>query len=216
MPTPSVFIIGDSISCYYGRHLEGMLRGQFRYDRKVGTHKLKNLDDGTDGVNGGDSRMVLAYLTGMLKHRSFRPDWLLLNCGLHDVKTDLATCQRQVGIGEYQDNLRTISAMVRQRDIRLVWVRSTPVNDRYFHDREVPASLATSRFNADIVRYNRVADRVMRGQGVPILDLYTFTRNLGAGVYSDNVHFNETGAMAQAAFLAGCLFRLRDERALAR
>ena len=42
-----VFVIGDSISCYYGRHLEGMLKEMWKYDRKGGKHTFKDIDDGT-------------------------------------------------------------------------------------------------------------------------------------------------------------------------
>lgn len=39
-----------------------------------------------DGPNGGDSQMVLAYLKSRLADRTFEPDVIMLNCGLHDIK----------------------------------------------------------------------------------------------------------------------------------
>jgi len=50
----------------------------------------------------------------------------------------------------------------------------------------------------------------MADHDVPIIDLFSFTRNLGDGIYlngTDHVHFNDAAAAQQAAFLAGWLSR---------
>lgn len=200
----SIFVIGDSISCYYGRHLEGMLEGRFAYDRKGGTHKLADLDDNTDGVNGGDSSNVLTYLAAMKERWSEdRPDYLLLNCGLHDIKRPVAgPCQ--VPIDRYEANLRAICESVRGVVGQMLWVRTTPVID--LPADAAPPDVATSRSNRDVIAYNEVADAVMRSAAVPTLDLYGFTRNLGSDIYMDGrVHFTQDAAAKQAAFIAGFL-----------
>jgi len=208
----SLFVIGDSISCYYGRYLETMLAGRLAYDRKGGTHKLEDLDDGTDGVNGGDSSMVLAYLDAIGPiWQEGAPDYLLLNCGLHDAKRLASAETCQVPVGEYEDNLRQILAFVQELGIAIIWVRSTPVLD--LPPGEAPDDLRTVRSNDDVVKYNAVADRVMAEHGVPVIDLYSFTQNLGSDVYCDRgVHFNEETAAKQAAFIAGALWSLGDLR----
>ncbi len=61
-----IFVVGDSISCYYGEYLEAMLKDVYEYDRKGNTHKLEDLDDCTNGINGGDSSMVLTYLKSVV------------------------------------------------------------------------------------------------------------------------------------------------------
>jgi hypothetical protein len=45
----------------------------------------------------------------------------------------------------------------------------------------------------------------MSAVGIPIIDLHTFTRNLGLDLYCDHVHFHEAVRAQQAAFLAGWL-----------
>ena len=204
MALPKVFVIGDSISCYYGTHLERMLAGVFAYDRKGGTHKLADLKDGTDGVNGGDSAMVLTYVRELRKRGGFHADWVLLNCGLHDTKTDLAAGVKQVPAAAYERNLREVCGLLRAMGARVVWVRTTPIRD--LAPEAIPADLKPCRYNADVVAYNAIADRVMADLGIPSLDLYTFTLNLGPDVYFDkHVHFDETAAAKQAAFIAGGL-----------
>jgi hypothetical protein len=61
------------------------------------------------------------------------------------------------------------------------------------------------RFAADCDAYNQVADEIMSAVGIPIIDLHTFTRNLGPDLYCDHVHFHESVRAQQAAFLAGWL-----------
>jgi lysophospholipase L1-like esterase len=200
----SIFVIGDSISCYYGRHLQPMLAGRFDYDRKGGTHKLEQLDDGTDGVNGGDSSMVLTYLTAQCEQWAENgPDYLLVNCGLHDIKRQLKG-EFQVPREQYEANLRAIIELAEEHAGQMIWVRSTPVipapSDQIADDRP------TIRSNDDVIAYNRIADSIMTEKSIPMIDLYTFTCNLGADLYFDHgVHFTEETAAKQAAFITGSL-----------
>lgn len=212
----NLFVIGDSISCYYGKHLEPMLSGRFEYDRKGGTHELRDREDGTNAVNGGDSAMVISYLKEIGNvWQEKAPDYLLLNCGLHDLRKELSTGSYQVPAEAYEANLSLILDLVRKLGTTIIWVRTTPVID-LFPDR-IPEWARTVRANSDVIRYNAIADRVMGGQGVPVIDLYTFTANLmgafGAGIYSDgSVHFNVETAAKQAAFIAGNLWALGSTR----
>jgi len=41
--------------------------------------------------------------------------------------------------------------------------------------------------------------------GSPVIDLYTFTSNLGNDLYCDHVHFHDYIRRQQAAFIAGWL-----------
>lgn len=204
----SIFVLGDSISCYYGRYLQQMLEGVLLYDRKGGKHKLDDLDDQTDGVNGGDSSNVWKYVNAIqARWERDRPDYLLLNCGLHDVKCTAEDSERQVPIDAYERNLNAICDTLESLGINVIWVRTTPVLDR--PPGELPPGRPFVRFNADVIRYNSVADRVMIERGGPVIDLYSFTRNLGDGIYADaGVHFNEEVSARQAAFIAGALFVL--------
>lgn len=194
-----LFVLGDSISMHYGPYLAKMVRGVFDYARKEASEQpLSDLRYPVD-PNGGDSSMVLAYLQAQLA--GIAPDLLLLNCGLHDVKTDPQEGTKQVPPDRYQDNLRDVAALVHRHRVRTLWVRTTPVDDKTHNSR----SMSFHRFAEDVIRYNGIADAVLAEAGIPAIDLYTFTLNLGDGVYCDHVHFTERVRELQAAYIAGAL-----------
>ncbi len=196
-----LYIIGDSISIQYGPYLQQALQGVMHYARKEGeTEALLNLDN-PQGANGGDSSMVLAFLQGMAQQGGIGADLLLVNCGLHDIKTNPQTGQRQIGIDRYAENLRAIVALVATMPPSLAWIRTTPC-DEYVHNQP---HMAFHRFAADCDAYNAAADAIMQSAGIPIIDLHTFTCNLGPDLYCDHVHFHEPVRTQQAAFLAGWL-----------
>jgi hypothetical protein len=96
----------------------------------------------------------------------------------------------------------------REYGARLVWARTTPVVDAIHNSR----SDTFKRHAADVEAYNAVADRVMAAHGVPVIDLFTFTCNLGTDVYIDHVHYNDSVRVQQAAFIAGRLYGLVQEK----
>jgi lysophospholipase L1-like esterase len=200
----SLFVLGDSISVQYGPYLERMLRGTFAYARK----KPADVPGGELGypvdANGGDSSMVLAYLRARL--RDHHPDVLLLNCGLHDLRTDPQSGSKQVSPDAYRRNLQDITQFVRNRDTCTVWVRTTPVDDETHNGRQI----AFHRFNRDVVQYNEIADAIFAEAGIPVADLYTFTQNVGGKLYCDHVHFTERVRELQAGYLAGCLWAVQN------
>lgn len=204
MALPQLFVIGDSISIYYGPYLERLLQGTFRYTRKTGEEAMRNLDIPL-GANGGDSSMVLEYLSALAATGDFHPDYLMINCGLHDIKVDPVTGQRQVTLDRYRENLHKILAIAADFDSRVVWVRTTPVFDarhnyiqrRWFH-----------RFQADVEAYNAAADEIMEQRRVPVIDLHGFTQRLGGYLFRDHVHYTPRACECQAAYLAGALTAL--------
>lgn len=195
-----VFVLGDSISIHYGPWLAALLPPRFAYSRKGGEGALTDLDRAI-GANGGDSVMVLEYLRQRRCAGGLPADTLLLNCGLHDIKTDPATGHKQVAISAYEANLRAIAAEVRALGLRLVWLSTTPC-DEAVHNTRQPAF---HRFAADCISYNAIAGRVMAEVGSPCIDLHGFTARLGPDLYCDHVHFRPEVRLAQAAFLAGWL-----------
>lgn len=196
-----VYIIGDSISIHYGPYLKQYLVGVMEYARKEGeTEALLNLDN-PQGANGGDSSLVLAFLQGLARSGGVEADLLLVNCGLHDIKRNPVTGAVQLPIVDYECNLRSIVDMACEMRVPLVWIRTTPCDERV-HNR---ADMKFHRFSTDCSAYNAVADRVMHEAGVPAIDLYTFTCNLGTDLYCDHVHFHEHIREKQAAYIAGWL-----------
>ncbi len=201
MTLPRLFVLGDSISIQYGPYLEQYIAGRYRYARKTGKETaVQNLDPPHD-ANGRDSTHVIAYLRAMQKASVLDADLLLLNCGLHDIKTDPVSGEKQVSPDLYEANLATIVQVAREMLPQLVWVRTTPVDDAV-HNRP---ELGFYRFAEDCETYNAIADDVMRSFKVPSIDLYSFTRRLGEDIYLDHVHFHEHIREKQAAYIAGWL-----------
>ncbi len=196
-----IYIIGDSISIQYGPYLQQYLSREIEYSRKEGEDEaLLNLDE-PQGANGGDSSRVREFLEALARGGGVKADLLIVNCGLHDIKRNPLSGAIQVRIEDYERNLQDIAALAEEMGIALVWVRTTPC-DEHVHNRE---GMAFFRFSDDVKAYNAVADRVMGDAGVPLIDLYTFTLNLGQDLYCDHVHFKEPIRDKQAAFLAGWL-----------
>lgn len=202
-----LFVLGPSVSCYYGKYLKKMLSGVMEYDRKGGTHTLKDLEDYTDGINGGDSSMVLTYLNEVINKDWFKPDILLLSCGGHDQKRNLKTNQFQVSPEDYEKNLNIILSIVKKQNISPVWAPCTPLNKAALAP---PPGVEVWRFPEDRDRYNAIADRIMAENSVPVIDLAGFTEKLGnQEIYINNGkdlnHFTEEASALQAAFIAGWL-----------
>lgn len=199
----TLFVLGDSISLHYGPALRRLLKGTFRYDRKrPDTSAEEDLDNPLlDGANGGDSSQVLACLRERKEAGKLGFDLILLNCGLHDIKTNPHTGAKQVPLPEYEANLLRILDLLKRPPASIVWVRTTPVDDQR-HNR---ISSAFHRFNPDVVSYNECADRIMAGRAVPVIDLYGFVKDLGPEVYCDHVHYTEPVRYLQAVFIAGFL-----------
>ncbi|MBP2563166.1 lysophospholipase L1-like esterase [Neorhizobium galegae] len=200
---PTLFVLGDSISMHYGPFLETQLRGFYRYQRKTApSGEGADLDEGR-GANGGDSLMVLSYLKERFAEPTFRPETLLLNCGLHDIKTNPATGAKQISEAAYLANLKGIVELLANRSTRPVWVRTTHCAD------EIHNSVRTTfnRYLADVDAFNCIADDVMATAGISVIDLYHFTRNLGEdrNLFQDHVHFRPAICAQQAAFIAGAL-----------
>lgn len=199
---PRLFLIGDSISIHYSPFLEKYLQGVLEFDRKRDHGEAEENLDVPKGANGGDSRMVLAYLKSKVKDPDFQPDFILLNCGLHDIKTDAKSGKIQVGKKEYKENLIAISELLRNRGIQLIWIRTTPVVDSIHNgnkDREF------WRYATDLASYNDIADKVFEDRKVPVIDLHHFTEQSGPDHFIDHVHYNEYTRALQAAYIAGFL-----------
>ncbi|WP_240416334.1 SGNH/GDSL hydrolase family protein [Paenibacillus periandrae] len=196
-----IFVIGDSISIQYGPYLSEQLAGDWGYDRKQGdAQALIDLDQPL-GANGGDSSMVLAYLKSV-EALGTKYDILLLNCGLHDIKTNLVTGSKQISLEQYRHNISDIVDKACKMSNSFVWIRTTDVID-HIHNAK---SRNFHRFHADVLDYNAAADAIMQERGIPILDLYGFSRKLGEAAFCDHVHYTDEVRKLQAAFITGYLY----------
>lgn len=193
---PHLHVVGDSISLRYGPYLESMLRGVARYSRKP------VVGDDPESANGRDSGTVLAYLSGL---GADNIDYLLVNCGLHDIKRSAIHGRLLTPLDQYAENLRTITRCAAERACTLAWVRTTPVVDAiHNHDPR----MEFHRYAFDVAVYNEAADAIMHAARAPVIDLFGFTQSLGPDVYCDHVHFSPEVARLQAAYIAGSLGRI--------
>lgn len=199
MTRPKLFVIGDSISMQYGPWLKSYIVDSFRYGRKGEYEEWGDLNYESKS-NGGDSSNVLEVLKDMISC-GFKTDYLMLNCGLHDIKVIPPETKRQVQIDQYQDNLRAIMTLAIENGMKVIWVRTTPL-DETIHNTLSPEM---NRYEADVIPYNTAADDVMKEFSIPMIDLNGFTCSLDEKLYCDHVHFNEPVRKLQAAYIAGFL-----------
>ena len=200
----SIMVMGDSISIHYGAYLINMLKSKFEViTREITDEAHQNLNLAVGG-NCGDSGHLNVMLDKYLKDENYNFDILIFNCGLHDLRTDLDTGSKQVELPIYSKNLHAALEKLKKYHITPVWLRTTPVNDEVHNSK----GELVLRYNADVIKYNAVADEIMEKSNVPIIDLYTFTQTLGEELYCDHVHFNESIRTAQAAFVAGAMYTI--------
>lgn len=199
MKKSKFFVLGDSISIDYGPFLKSFLSERFEYGRK-GEEFYGKCDLNDLIINGRDSDCVLQYLKEAFA-KGFKTEFMLFNCGLHDIKTDPASGLRAVPEERYAKNLQEIAAILKNNSIKVFWVRTTPVDDK-IHNAKNPSF---HRFNKYVAEYNNIADKIVREAGFPLIDLNTFTSKLGTpeAIFRDHVHFIESVSRLQAAFIAG-------------
>jgi lysophospholipase L1-like esterase len=199
---PKLFLVGDSISIYYTPYLETDLSNNYSFSRKTSPTVESIKDQLSDpNVQGGNSRMVLEYLEERYAESNFAPDIVLINCGLHDIKRLPKTDAISIDPAEYRANLERMTSLIRKHHGTIVWINTTPVDDK----RHNELSKEFYRYNRDVVKYNDIAKGVFTRANAPIIDLYTFTKQLGPGHYIDHVHWDESTRVQQAAYIAGFL-----------
>jgi hypothetical protein len=203
---PGVFVLGASQTIQFGPYLEKEFAGRFRYDRKRDSEG-KRAEDNLDipqGASGGDSSMVLAWLRERRLHDPIDADILLLQCGLHDIKTDPVTGRKQVPIDQFENNLREALKEAALMGLKVAWLRMTPVVDEIHNAR----CKSFHRYAADVAAYNAAADQVMSEAGAAIIDMNPLCESLIPGALIDHIHYDPPARQAQARFIAAELSRL--------
>lgn len=175
---PRVLIIGDSISIGYQVPVRKLLEGKANVLRPA-----ENCSDTSKGVKRIDAWLAAG---------SGRWDVIHFNFGLHDLKYldekgKYVTPDKgkQVSTLEtYEKNLRAIVARMKQTGAKLIFATTT----------QVPAG-SNGRVEGDEIRYNEVAKRVMREEGVEVDDLHAFLAPRIAKLQlPKNVHFTAEGS----------------------
>lgn len=189
-PRPTIVLIGDSIRMGYAPLVSKQLQGQ----AVILSHE----------PNGGDSANVLKNLEDWAV--ATKPDIIHFNCGLHDLKRSHENSTHQVEPADYEKNLRAIVERLRQSTkARVVFANTTPILD----DRHAQRKADFDRLEADVARYNEIAQRVMAELGVPIHDLHGLVQASGPeqALGPDGTHFTPEGNHLLADAVTDCLKR---------
>ncbi len=174
---PRVLLIGDSISVGYTLPVRELLADEANVHRAL--------------QNCGPTSRGVEHLDEWLGDGDW--DVIHFNFGLHDLKI-MDNGEHQVPIDEYEDNMEEIVARLSQTGAELIWASTTPVP---------PSVDAPPRDPEDVIRYNEVAEAIMREHSVAIDDLYEFALpQLDAIQRPNNVHFTPEGSKVLARQVA--------------
>ena len=112
--------------------------------------------------NGQDCHEIVAKLDRVIQSQ---PDVIHFNTALRDLAREKSTGKNRTSLEEYEANLQHIvKRMQSETKARLYFATTTPVIDA----RQAARRLDIDRSEADVLRYNEVAIRVMKRAGVPV------------------------------------------------
>lgn len=188
-----VLILGDSISIGYTPVVQKTLENEMTVLRPMAKNgKAENCSDTKYGV---------ASVDRWLQIDGGKWDVIHFNWGLHDVKhmqadgkttSELATDPTNNTVEAYEKNLREIVAKLKASGAKLIFATTTPAPD---------GAMKVYRSNADVIRYNEAALRVMKDNGIAVNDLYAFAKPQleKIQIQPANVHFTPAGSEALGA-----------------
>ncbi|WP_372774761.1 SGNH/GDSL hydrolase family protein [Mangrovibacterium sp.] len=175
-----ILIIGDSISIGYTPFVQEELKNRAEVFHNPGNaqHTGKGLDSIASWI--GDIEWDLIQFNWGLWDLCYRhPDSNVQ--GKRDKLNGTITFTPE----EYEKQLDAIVKIIREKsDAELIFVTTT----------YVPTAEA-GRFSKDAKKYNKIAKRVMKANGVKVNDIYKASINIHAkyGKGNDNVHYNPEG-----------------------
>jgi acyl-CoA thioesterase-1 len=184
---PRVLIIGDSISIGYTPFVKELFNGRANIIHAPG--------------NNASTVVGLSSLDAWLGPKPW--DVIHFNWGLHDLKyidaqtkmTDVAAGKQWVPVDQYEKNLRALVQRLKKTGARLVWCSTTPIPEG-----------VKGRVPGDEVIYNAAALRVMQAEGVPVDDLYAFTKPQRDTVgRPKDVHYTDAGYRVLAGAVAAAV-----------
>jgi len=187
---PKVVLIGDSIRLGYAPLVQKKLEGKATII--------------SPAQNGFDSKNVLAKLDEWVVRE--KPALVHLNCGLHDLKFDKAKKQHQVPLDQYEKNLRSIVERIRKdTSAVLVFATTTPIHD----ERHAKRKASFDRFEADVLKYNALAEKVMGERKVPLDDLHAIVVKGGMEkmLSNDGTHYTKDANEVLASAVAESILR---------
>lgn len=176
---PRVLLIGDSISLGYTVPVRKLLQGKANVHRvldntRYASYGLKNLDKWLgkkqwDVIHFNWGLWDICYRNPKAKTQGHRDK---LN------GTITATPE------EYRKTLEKIVKRLKKTNAKLIWCATTPVPKGEI-----------GRIQGDEIKYNRIAEEIMKGNNIAIDDLYTYIlpKHSEFQLKKGDVHFTPTG-----------------------
>lgn len=204
---PNVLILGDSISISYTRPVRQKLAGAANVLRPMRR-------DARGPDNCGDTTIGMANIDRWLGDMKW--DVIHFNWGLWDLcyrhpesknqgKRDKVNGALSTTPEDYEKNLETLVARLKQTGAKLVWASTSLVPEG-----------EVGRIVGDDAKYNAIAARVMGRHGIPINDLHTLSATFPAEMFvgPGDVHFTAEGAARLADQVAAEIQKQLPEKAV--
>ncbi len=176
---PNVLILGDSISIGYTPGVREELKAKANVIRP--------------NANCGDTMIGLANIDKWLGDGKW--DVIHFNWGLWDLcyrhpeskeqgRRDKVNGTQSTSTADYEKNLETLVARLKQTGAVLIWAETTVVPEG-----------EAGRFVGDDAKYNAVAARVMQKHGIRTDDLHALTKTFGPELFTKpgDVHYTPEG-----------------------
>jgi hypothetical protein len=200
---PDVLILGDSISISYTLKVREKLRGKANVFRPMQA-------DGKRPDNCGDTTIGLAHLNTWVGDRKWKV--IHFNWGLWDLcyrwrysqeqgRRDKVNGSLTTTLAQYEKNLEKLVARLESTGAKLVWANITVVPEG-----------EAGRIAGDELKYNAVAQRVMKRHGIAMNDLHSISKDFPQDHFSGpgDVHFSSIGCAKLATQVAGEIDKLLD------
>ncbi len=176
---PRVLIIGDSISQGYTPYVRKLLEKTSAVFHNPGNaeHTGTGLRLLEEWLGSGDWDVI--HFNWGLWDLCYRHPESIVQGNRDKVRGTLTT-----PLDQYEINLKILVDKLKKTRAKLIWASTTPVPEG-----------EAGRFRGDEIRYNAVAARIMRDNGIPINDLYSHAviRLKDIQLPDGNVHFTPAG-----------------------
>jgi len=184
---PVLYSSGDSISMGYWPYLEAALHNTVNvyYQREL----AKDMPN-VNLRNNGHAHLACGVLQTAYTNNQFKPDYLLVNFGLHMINT------HKDKLDAYDEWVKKFIAYAKEKKSKLIWVTTTPYQQSFRPTQ-----------NLTIIQFNDIMKKAAALHNVPVIDLHACTleavKALGdEKVYVDGVHFFDEVKKRQAAYIA--------------
>ena len=182
---PRVLLIGDSISIGYTLPTRAALAG------KANVHRPPTNCGGTPNL----VRHLDKWLGSVPAPGTVRWDVIHFNSGIHDIKRPGG--KRVVTPRQYEKNLRLVVERLKKTGAALIWCSTTLSPEAVCG---APAE--------DFVTYNTIARKIMKENGIPINDLYSFSLpRLPEIQIPVNSHFTRKGSKVLATHVSSAILK---------